>query len=411
MNITLLFFWSIIIIYIADFVLELVLEFLNSKKWTDKLPKELEGIFDEEKFKKQQLYEKDTTRFSLFKATIFFLAGLVILFQGIPGKFDVFLRTYIENELWLGLSFFGITFFAFSIISIPFSIYSTFVIEEKYGFNKTTAKIFIADFLKGWLLTALIGGPILLFIIWFYINTGELFWIYVLALVTFVSLFFTLFYSNIIVPLFNKQTPLAEGELKSKIKAACNNAKFTLKDIYVIDGSKRSSRANAYFTGLGPKKRIVLFDTLINDLNHDEIVAVLMHEIGHFKKKHIPYQIILSIIQTAIVLYILSLFIGIPELSFALGGNTSSFHLGIIGFGLIYTPISLITGLLGNILSRKFEYQADNFASSYNLGTALISALKKLSVNNLSNPLPHPIYVFFHYSHPPLLERIKNLEK
>ena len=228
---------------------------------------------------------------------------------------------------------------------------------------------------------------------------------------TIISLFMTMFYSNIIVPLFNKQTPLEDGELKIAIHNFANKAGFQLKNIFVIDGSKRSTKANAYFTGIGPKKRIVLYDTLINDLSTDEIVAVLAHEIGHYKKKHIITSLILGILQTGFLLFIFSLFVSSPTLSQALGVDEPKFHIGLIAFGILYSPLSTITGILMNMLSRKNEYEADAFANSFGLGEHLISGLKKLTKNNLSNLTPHPAYVFFHYSHPTLLQRIKHILK
>ncbi|PKP17980.1 MAG: peptidase M48 [Bacteroidetes bacterium HGW-Bacteroidetes-21] len=398
-------------VIVAEFILEIFLEYLNSTRWTTNVPERLQGFFDVEKFQKQQNYEKETTRFGLVKSSIMFVITVVVIASGLIGWFDSLIRLYVTDELWVSVTFFASFAVLSMVFSLPFSIYSTFVIEEKFGFNKTNGKTFVLDMFKGLLLSALIGGPILIFVIWFYLNSGPWFVLYVFILITSVSLFFSMFYSNLIVPLFNKQTPLSEGELRDAIQKMCNKAGFKLKNIFVIDGSKRSSKSNAYFTGLGPKKRIVLYDTLIKDLTTSEIVAVLAHEIGHYKRRHIPVQMTISIASSALMLYILYLALGFPELSLALGGSVGSFHLGIAAFGILFTPISLITGLLSGMLSRKFEYQADNFAAKLDLANDLSNALKKLTVNNLSNPLPHPLYVLFHYSHPPVLERIKNLEK
>jgi STE24 endopeptidase len=301
--------------------------------------------------------------------------------------------------------------FASDILNTPFSIYDTFVIEEKFGFNKTTPKIYVLDKIKGWLLSAIIGGGILALIVWFYETVGELFWVYTWIAISAFMIFMSMFYSSLIVPLFNKQTPLEEGELKDEIQGFSSKVGFKLQNIFVIDGSKRSTKANAYFSGLGAKKRIVLFDTLIKDLSVREIVAVLAHEIGHYKKKHTLISIVISILQTGITLYILSLFINNPELSKSLGSDIPSFHLGLIAFGVMYSPVSTIIGLAMNIFSRKNEYQADKFADDNFDGEELISSLKKLSRNNLSNLTPHPAYVFFHYSHPTLLQRIRAIRK
>ena len=284
------------------------------------------------------------------------------------------------------------------------------MIEEKFGFNKTTRKTFFFDKIKGWLMMVVLGGGILALIIWFYQFAGKDFWIYAWALVTVFSVVMNMFYSKLIVPLFNKQTPLEDGSLRTKIEAYAKTVGFTLDKIFIIDGSKRSTKANAYFSGFGSEKRITLFDTLVNDLEEDEIVAVLAHEVGHYKKKHIIFNLLASIITTGFTLWLLSLFVSSPLLSQALGVQETSFHIGLIAFGILYSPISEITGLLMNLLSRKFEYQADNYAKETFGSAPLISSLKKLSSNSLSNLTPHRAYVFFHYSHPTLLQRIQNLK-
>ncbi|MDD4755943.1 MAG: M48 family metallopeptidase, partial [Prolixibacteraceae bacterium] len=292
----------------------------------------------------------------------------------------------------------------------PFSLYDIFVIEEKYGFNKTNLKTFILDKIKGWLLGAIIGGGLMAFIIFIYQKTQSMFWIYAWLTISAFSIFMAMFYSNLIVPLFNKQTPLEEGELRNSISRFANSVGFKLDNIYVINGSKRSSKANAYFTGLGAKKRVVLYDTLIEEMETDEIVAVLAHEIGHYKKKHVLHGIFISLLQSGIMLFLFSLLIDSPLLSKALGVEKPNFHIGMISFGILYSPVSFVLGILINMLSRKNEFQADAFAAENYDPTALSSALKKLSGRNLSNLTPHPLYVFFNYSHPPLLERLKKLK-
>ena len=305
--------------------------------------------------------------------------------------------------------FFGIIMMASYIINIPFSYYNTFIIEERFGFNKTTPKTFISDNIKGLLLSGIIGGILLALIMWFYQFTGSTFWVYAWVLITAFTLFINVFYARLIVPLFNKQSLLDEGKLKEQIKNYAQNVGFNLDKIFVIDGSKRSTKANAYFSGFGKEKRITLFDTLIKDLEEEEIIAVLAHEVGHYKKKHVIFNLITSILLTGLTLFILSIFISNPLLSQAIGVKTPSFHAGLVAFGLLYAPISEITGIIMNYISRKFEYQADNYAKITYKAAPLISALKKLSKNNLSNLTPHKAYVFVHYSHPPLLSRIKNL--
>jgi STE24 endopeptidase len=327
------------------------------------------------------------------------------------GWLDIQLRQWTGNPIWLALLFFGILGLASDILTLPFGWYSTFVIEERFGFNKTTVKTFVLDHIKSLLLAAVIGGGLLALIVWIYQQTQGMFWVYTLVVITAFSLFMTMFYSTLIVPLFNKQKPLKEGELRDAIQTFAKRAGFRLDKVFVIDGSKRSTKANAYFTGFGSKKRIVLYDTLMEEMETEEIVAVLAHEIGHYKKKHIVSGLLLSLLNTAVMLYIFSLVVGRPEPALALGAHQASFHVGLVAFGILYTPLSFLIGMGMNVFSRKNEYQADHFAASYGLGEALGNSLKKLSVKNLSNLTPHPAYVFFHYSHPPLLARLKNLKK
>ena len=404
-------FYIILGIIIFDFLLERFLNYLNSKRMSSQLPEEVSDVYNAVEYKKSQDYKKTNDKFGLWVSTFNFIIILLMLFYGGFAYVDGIARSFADNPVVVAIIFFGILMFASDLINTPFSIYDTFVIEERFGFNKTSPKTFINDKLKGWLLGGIIGGGLLALIIWFYQVTGRYFWFYAWILISVFMIFMSMFYSTLIVPLFNKQEPLEEGDLRNAIEEFSEKAKFKLKNIFVIDGSKRSSKANAYFSGLGSKKRIVLFDTLIKDLKNQEIVAVLAHEIGHYKKKHTLTSIVLSILQTGITLYILSLFIDSPALSKALGAEQPSFHLGLIAFGILYSPISLIIGLLMNIFSRKNEYQADRFAKKHHNPEDLVQALKKLSKNNLSNLTPHPVYVFFHYSHPPLLKRIRALKQ
>ncbi|MFA6925244.1 MAG: M48 family metallopeptidase [Bacteroidales bacterium] len=401
----------IIAILLFDFILERILDYLNSKNWSNELPEQLKGIYDSAKYKKSQDYDKVKRKFSIFTDSLNLLLMLLMLIFGGFAFIDSFVRQYTQNPILLAIGFFGIIGIAADIIGTPFSLYNIFVIEEKFGFNKTTVKTYIFDKIKGWFLGAIIGGGLLSLIVWFYESTGKYFWIYVWLAVCAFMIFMTMFYSSIIVPLFNKQTPLEEGELRTAIEEYADKTGFQLKNIFKIDGSKRSSKANAYFSGLGAKKRIVLFDTLINDLTKEEIVAVLAHEIGHYKKKHTLAAIFASIIQTGIMLFILSLFINNPLLSQALGSEIKSFHIGILAFAMLYSPLSTIMGLVMNVISRRNEYKADAFAGTTYKPEYLQSALKKLSVNNLSNLNPHKAYVFFYYSHPTLLNRLKALGK
>ncbi|MGB4205968.1 MAG: M48 family metallopeptidase [Bacteroidales bacterium] len=402
-----LLFSIIIAILVADFLFELWLDFLNYRHHFTHIPDELKGIYDEEQYSRQQQYKKANTRFGLISGTFGFLVMMVfILAGGIPWA-DGIIRSITTHPVLMALLFFGSLMLVSDILSTPFAVYQTFVIEERFGFNKTTPLIFILDKLKGWLLGAIIGGGLLSLIIWIYMKTPQMFWIYAWIAISIFSIFMTLVYSSIIVPLFNKQTPLEAGELRDSILQFVNKAGFKLKNIFVIDGSKRSTKANAYFTGIGPKKRIVLYDTLINDLEKTEIVAVLAHETGHYKKKHIWINLITGILQTGIILLVFSVFIGSPELSTAFGVEEHSFHIGMIAFGILFSPISFILGIFLNLWSRKAEYQADRYAKDYGFGQELINSLKKLTQKNLGNLTPHPLYVFFHYSHPTLLQRIR----
>ncbi|MDT0293854.1 M48 family metallopeptidase [Mesonia ostreae] len=403
-------FFILIAIIIFNFIFDQVLDALNAKHFNDELPKELADVYEDAEYQRSQAYKKTNFQFGIITSTFSLILTLAFFFLGGFAYVDEIARNISDNPIIIALVFFGIILFASDILTTPFSYYSTFVIEEKFGFNKTTKATFFLDKLKGWLMGAVLGGGILALIIWFYQLTGKDFWIYAWAMVTVFSIVMNMFYSRLIVPLFNKQTPLEEGSLRHKIEAYAKNVGFQIDKIFIIDGSKRSTKANAYFSGFGKEKRITLYDTLVNDLDEEEIVAVLAHEVGHYKRKHIIYNLSLSILTTGITLWVLSLLVNNPLLSQALGVEKTSFHIGLIAFGVLYTPISEITGLLMNLLSRKFEYQADNFAKETYAASPLISSLKKLSSNSLSNLTPHPAYVFFHYSHPSLGQRILNLK-
>ncbi len=410
MNPTILFYLLIAII-IIKFLFDNLLNALNAKHYNDSLPKELNDVYNEEEYLKSQKYKGVNYKFSLI--TSFFSLLLTLLFFAFDGFafVDKIANELSNNPILITLLFFGIIFFVSDFISLPLAYYKTFVIEEKFGFNKTSKTTFFLDKIKGWVMLIMIGGGILALISYFYMITTSNFWLYAWLLISIFSIFTNMFYSKLIVPIFNKQTPLENGELKTAIENFAKKVGFKLKNVFVIDGSKRSTKANAYFSGFGSQKRITLYDTLINDLNTDEIVAVLAHEVGHYKKKHIIYNLLLSIASMGFTLFILSLLVGNSQLSQALGVEHASFHIGLIAFGILYSPISEITSFFMNALSRKFEYQADDFAKYSFDAEPLISSLKKLSKNSLSNLTPSNLYVKFHYSHPTLLQRIKNLRK
>ncbi len=409
MNHTTLFYIIIAIITI-NFIIDKILDALNAKHYKDQLPEELQDVYDEDEYKKSQRYKATNYRFGILTSTFSFVLTLALFFLDGFAFVDQLARQITEQKVLVTLIFFGIIMIGSDILTTPFSYYKTFVIEEQFGFNKTTKTTFILDKIKGWLMTIIVGGIILGIITWFYHTTKDLFWIYAWILVSVFTIFINLFYSRLIVPIFNKLTPLEDGSLRDSISKYAESVGFNLDKIFIIDGSKRSTKANAYFSGFGNEKRVTLYDTLVNDLDEEEIVAVLAHEVGHYKKKHIIFNLFSSILLTGFTLFILSLLIDNPMLSEALGVQETSFHIGLIAFGILYSPLSEITGLIMNWFSRKFEYQADDYAKNTYKAEPLITSLKKLSKNSLSNLTPHPAYVFMHYSHPTLLERIKNLK-
>jgi len=403
-------FYIIIAIIIINFIINKVLDALNAKHFNDSIPEELQDVYDQTEYKKSQEYKKTNYKFANYTSLFSLVLTLTFFFADGFEYVDTMARSYSNNAIIIALIFFGIIMLGSDILTTPFAYYKTFVIEEKFGFNKTTKKTFLLDKVKGLLMMAIIGGGILALIVWFYEFTGHIFWLYAWGTVTLFTIFMNMFYSRLIVPLFNKQNPLEEGSLRDKISTYAKTVGFKLDKIFVIDGSKRSTKANAYFSGFGSEKRVTLYDTLIKDLDEEEIVAVLAHEVGHYKRKHIIFNLTISIFLTGLTLYILSLLISSPLLSNALGVDIPSFHIGLIAFGLLYSPISEITGLIMHYISRKFEYQADDYAKNTYAAEPLITSLKKLSKNSLSNLTPHKAYVFMHYSHPTLLDRVRNLK-
>ena len=403
-------FISIIIILIANFALERYLSILNLGYSKNELPTVLRDIYDPEKYAKQQDYFRTNQRFGMITSTFGFLVTLAMYLGGGFAWVDGLVQNITTNTILVSILFFGILFFANDLITIPFQWYDTFVIEQRFEFNKVTPKLFVLDKLKGYGMGMVLGGGLMSLIIWIYTLTPTYFWLLAWATVTVFSLFMTMFYSQIIVPLFNKQTPLAEGELRNEIEKFANKSGFNLTNIFVIDGSKRSTKANAYFTGLGAKKRIVLYDTLMDKMTTDEIVAVLAHEVGHYKHKHTLINFLLSIPSTLLLFFAFGYILQSDAFAQAVGGKVASFHLNALVFSILYSPFSLLLDLGTNVLSRKFEYQADAFAAKYGYAPQLESGLKKLTASSLGNLMPHPLYVFFHYSHPTLFQRITKLK-
>ena len=415
---TQLWFFIILSLVVFNYFFSNILDYVNHRNWKDEIPDELKEFYNKEKYKTAKDYALSKNKIGLFSSSISFLFIMSLLLFNGYGFIDQlvssdilksFLPFDINSSFAQSGLFFLILFILNSIISIPFSYYNTFIIEEKFGFNKTTKSTFFLDILKSSLLSIFIGGALLFLALYLYDNLNDGFWLWLWIGLSFLMIFINMFYADLIVPIFNKLKPLDDGELRQKIEKYSKEVGYLLKNIYVIDGSKRSTKANAFFSGLGPRKTIALYDTLIEKHSEDELVAVLAHEVGHFKKKHIFSGLIMSIIQIGVMTFFFELCLKLPEISLALGGSEASFHLGLIGFSIIFSPISMLSGILMNYISRKNEFEADAYAKETFNGEDLSLALKKLSVDSLSNIYPHPLYVFFHYSHPPLIQRLRAL--
>ena len=401
----------IIVILSIDYILNSVLSYLNYKSLSKPLPNELDNIYDESDYQKSQDYNKSIYRFNLLISSITFLILLLVFKYELLGKLDNLLRSFsFENEISLSLLFFASIFFINEMILIPFQLYRNFIIEEKFGFNKMSFKTFFLDKIKSYFLVIIVGGLLISILLISIIYFSNNFWIYFWIIMSLFTVFINLFYTSLILPIFNKLKPLEDGSLKDKIYNYAKSVNFPLSNIFVIDGSKRSSKANAFFSGLGKSKKIVLYDTLIKNHSEEELVSVLAHEVGHYKNNHILSNLILSILFTGFMLFILSKFLFNSEISFALGGEISFRHFELFAFSILYSPISYILEIFMNIKSRKNEYEADNYAVTTFDKIHLINALKNLSKDNLVNLTPNPAYVFVNYSHPTLHQRIKAMK-
>jgi len=402
----------ILSILFFHYLLDLIVEELNVRHVSPDLPKEFFGYYDKEKYRQSQTYLKETTRFDIWKETFLIILTIPFICLGGFNYADQWARHFGQGSIVTGLIFAGILMLGSLILSLPFSIYSTFVIEEKFGFNKTTPKTFVADLVKEILLSVILGGLIFAVVLWFFGKFGSGAWIYCWIALTLFQLFLTFIAPVTILPLFNKFIPLEEGALKTAIERYAQQQKFTLSGIFKIDGSRRSTKANAFFTGFGKYRRIALFDTLIDNHTVDELVSVLAHEIGHCQKKHIVKMTMWSIVNTGIMFFLLGFFINNEGLFTAFKMREVSIYASLLFFGFLYTPVSMILSIISNVMSRKHEYEADQFAvSTYQKPEDMIKALKKLSVNNLSNLTPHPLAVFLNYSHPPVLQRIDAIRR
>lgn len=401
--------YLLIALIIVQFLFEEWLGSLNQKHFEGGLPKSLDGIYTPQKYQQAIDYNKTKGKLGLFSSLSSLVITLVVLQMGYLGQLSDWVMGQFDHSVVQSLVFFGVFSLVSTLISLPAGYYSTFVIEERFGFNKSTKKLFFGDTLKGILMTMVIGGGLLAVFLWLYEGLGSSFWIYFWAVAVAVILFTNMFYTSLILPLFNKLTPIQEGELKNQINQYSAQNGFELEGIYVIDGSKRSTKANAFFSGIGPNKKVVLYDTLIKNHTNEELVAVLAHEIGHYKHKHIIWSMLIAVAQTGVILWLLSNFLGANQLSEALGASTPAIHLNMVAFFILFSPISTGIGVLFNVFSRKNEYQADQFAKDTYEARPLIAGLKNLSVDSLSNINPHPLYVFIHHSHPSLSQRIESL--
>jgi len=405
MNIYLLF---ILVILIGTYFLGLVVDFLNLRHLKTDLPGEFVGYYDRGRYRTSQEYLRENTLFSMFTDTL--MTAVTITFILLEGfnAIDRLARGFHLGSIPTGLIFFGLLLMMYHLMSLPFSIYGTFVIEEKYGFNRTTPKTFVLDILKTWGVIAVLGAILLSAVLWFFERTGALAWLYCWGIVVLFQLFLHYVAPVTIMPIFNRFTPLADGDLKRAIEAYARSQGFKMRGVFSMDGSRRSTKSNAFFTGFGRFRRIILFDTLIQRHSAEELVSILAHELGHYKKHHFLLSLVLSVLTTGLLFFILSLFINNRELFSAFKMEQVSIYASLLFFGFLYTPIEMLLSILGNALSRRQEYQADDFSvTTYRRPRSMIEALKKISTDNLSNLTPHPLKVLLSYSHPPVLERIR----
>lgn len=402
-------YWILLSLLTLSFVADEVLSLLNASVRRTDIDPRVADFYDQEKYRRSLAYQKDKARFSRAASAFGFLLTAAFLATGAFGRLDNLLGTLIRDPRLRALAFFGLVYLGSDLASLPFNLYDTFRLEARYGFNRTTPATFVTDRLKGYALAAVLGGGILYLLMILIEALGSWFWIAFAAAAVGIVILVNMFYTSLILPLFNKLKPLGEGELKDAVEAYAERQGIALQGVYVMDGSKRSTKANAFFSGLGPRKKIVLFDTLIEKHPVNELIAVLAHETGHLKLRHIPQGLLLSAFQIAVTLWAFSLFVLNPDLSLAMGGSAYALELNLVAFGILFTPIASVAGLTALIFSRRHEFQADSFAARTASAEDLGTALKRLSVDNLSNLYPHPAFVFFNYSHPPLLRRLDGL--
>ncbi|MEC8915723.1 MAG: M48 family metallopeptidase [Candidatus Neomarinimicrobiota bacterium] len=401
-------YYLIIIFALAvEYLLSTVSSILDMGNIVEEVPADFQDVYDREKYARSQSYLRDRTRFGIFSSTFSLLLILVVIHTGLFGVLDQFVRVQTNQPILAGLLFFGIIFIIQDIISLPFSIYSTFVIEEKFEFNRTTPKIFVIDKLKGYALTVILGSAVIVPILFFFERFGPRGWLIAWGLVTLFMIAVQPLFVHVIAPLFNKFTPLEEGELRTAIEEYSEKVKFPIGRIDVMDGSKRSGHSNAYFSGLGKSRRIALFDTLLEKHTTEEIISVVAHEVGHYKRKHIIKGTALGILETGVMLFIFNLIMKDAALFSVFGVSDISVYGGLVFFAMLYAPVSMITSLLTTAVSRKNEFEADTFSLETTKNPqALVNMLKGLAANNLAHLTPHPLKVFLSYSHPPVISRI-----
>jgi STE24 endopeptidase len=396
---------------LADLVLNAAADHLNLKTMSPNLPPEFRGLYDEARYRRSQDYLRVNTRFGWVVSLVNIVLLLGFWFAGGFALLDGWVRSWQLGPVPAGILYIGVLSLLAAVVSLPFSIYATFVIEERFGFNRTSWSTFVKDKLKALVLALLLGAPLLAGVLAFFEYAGPWAWLFCWAAVTLYMLVVQFVAPTWIMPLFNRFRPLAEGDLKQAILSYAGSIDFPLDNIYVMDGSRRSSKSNAFFTGFGRHKRIVLFDTLIERHTVPELVAVLAHEMGHYKKRHIAKSLLLGVAQSGLMFYLLSLFISQPALFEAFYVQDPSVYAGLVFFALLYAPLDFVTGVFMQMFSRRNEYEADRFAADTTRApNAMVTALKKLAVHNLTNLTPHPFYVFLNYSHPPVLERLRAIE-
>jgi STE24 endopeptidase len=404
---------GIVAFILIDFLVGSVLEYLNEKSKNVPMSPVATEIFSADEYAKSLEYGTAKYKVERLTSTLSTVVMLSAIILGWFAWLDQAIRERISNDLLVTVAFFGVLILGVMIANLPVSYYSTFVIEEKFGFNKTTKKLFVVDSIKQAVLSIALGLPVIYLIAWIYQSLESKFWLVGWLAVTAISLFMFIFGTRIFLPMFNKLKPLREGELRSEVEAYCQSQGFPLSKLWEMDASKRSTKLNAFFSGMGKVKIIGLYDTLIEKLTTKETVAVLAHEVGHYKRKHVYTMFAFSNVQTLVIFVLLGSLLGNPNLSKALGSDAPSFHLSMITFFLLFTPVSTVLGLINNSFSRYNEYQADQYSIDTYPGARdhMYSALKKLSLESLSNLNPHPWYVAVHYTHPPILDRLANLKK